>query len=91
LGRRTTRIARRYLLDLFQAEQHLIFGQRLGTPPEAMTLQFLDDLTKPLVLHALGNQHRLQRAGIVGKSIRQDRHGGLDSCVSVRRELLRAS
>jgi hypothetical protein len=78
LGRRTTRIARRYLLDLFQAEQHLIFGQRLGTPPEAMTLQFLDDLTKPLVLHALGNQHRLQRAESSGSQSARTVMAGLD-------------
>ncbi len=42
--------ARRNLLDVFKPEQHLIFGQRLGAPPEAMTLQFLDDLEQPFVL-----------------------------------------
>ena len=47
------------LLDLFEPEQHLIFGQRLGAPAKTMTLQFLDDLTEPFVLHALGKQHRL--------------------------------
>ena len=52
-------VARRDLLDLFEPEQHLIFGQRLGAPAKTMTLQFLDDLTEPFVLHALGNQHCL--------------------------------
>ena len=42
-------LARRNLLDVFEPEQHLIFGQRLGAPPEAMTLQFLDDLEQPFV------------------------------------------
>ena len=37
--------ARRNLLDLFQPEQHKIFGQRLGAATEPMTLQLLDDLT----------------------------------------------
>ena len=79
-------IARRDLLDVFEPEQHLIFGQRLGAPAEAMALQFFDDLTKPFVLHALGNQHRLERAGIVGKCIGQNGHGGIRSCVALRRE-----
>ena len=57
------------LLDLFQSEQHLIFRQRLGLPAKSMALQLLDDLKKPLVLHALGDQHRLQRARIVGKRV----------------------
>jgi hypothetical protein len=51
--------APRDLLELFQREQHLIFGQRLSAPAKTMALQFLDDLTEPLVLHALGNQHCL--------------------------------
>ena len=79
-------VARRSLLDVFEPEQHLIFGQRLGTPAKAMTLQLLDDLTQPIVLRPLRNQHRLQRAGIVGKCIRRDRHGGSRSCVALRRE-----
>ena len=52
-------VARRDLLDLFEPEQQLIFEQRLGAPAKTMTLQFLDDLTEPFVLHALGNQHCL--------------------------------
>ena len=55
------------LLDVFEAEQQLIFGQRLGPAAEAMPLQFLDDLAQPLVLAPLGEQHRLQRLGIVGQ------------------------
>jgi len=80
--------ARRDLLDLFQAKQHLILGQRLGAPAESMALQFLDDLAQSLVLHPLGNQHRLQRAGIVGERVRQNRHDGIRSSVAARRELL---
>ena len=74
--------ARRDLLDLFQAEQQLIFRQRLGAPAEAMALQFLDDLIEPLGARPLRQQHRLERAGIVGKRIRQDRHGASRSCVA---------
>ena len=74
------------LLDVFEPEQHLIFRQCLGTPPKTMALQFFDDLTQPLVLHPLRNQHRLQRAGIVGKRICQNSHGGIRSCVVLRRE-----
>ena len=51
--------ARYHLLDVFEPEQHLIFRQRLGAAAKAMTLQFLDDLAKPLVLRPLRNQHRL--------------------------------
>ena len=57
---------RRNLLDLFQPEQHLVFWQRLSTTSEAMALQFFDDLTQPFVLHPLCNQHRFQRAEIIG-------------------------
>ena len=51
-----------------------------------MTLQFLDDLEKPLVADPLGNQHRPERAGIVGKRIRRNGHGGIRPCGAVRRE-----
>ena len=60
---------RRDLLGLFQAEQQLVFRQRLGPAAEAVALQLLDDLAQPLVLAPLGQQHRLQRAGIVGKRV----------------------
>src|SRR5579883_1283325 len=36
-----------------------------GSPAETVSLQFFDDLPKPIVLHALGDQHRLQRAWIL--------------------------
>jgi hypothetical protein len=72
------------LLDIFEPEQHLIFGQCLGTPTKAMTLQFFDDLTQPIVLRPLRNQHRLERARVVRKCIR--RHGGSRSCVALRHE-----
>ncbi len=51
-----------------------------------MALQFFDDLEKPLVADALCNQHRLQRAGIVRKSIRLHGHGWIRTCAAVRRE-----
>ena len=56
------------LVGLFQREQQLIFRQRLGPAAEAVALHLLDDLAQPLVLMTLGDQHRPQRAGIVGKS-----------------------
>ena len=80
-------ITGRLLLDIFKPKQHLLFGQCLGTAAEAMTLQFLDDLTEPIILRPLRNQHRLERARIVRKCIRRDRHGGSRSCVALRREL----
>ena len=88
IGRVTLGLAaRRDLLDVFEPEQHLILGQRLGAAPEAMALQFLDDLTQPIVLHPLRNQHRFERVGIVGKCIRRNGHGGIKSCVAVRRDV----
>jgi hypothetical protein len=36
--------ARLSLLEVFEREQQLILRQRLGATPEAMALQFLDDL-----------------------------------------------
>ena len=83
--------ARRDLLGLFQAEQQLIFRQRLGAAAEAMALQLLDDLAQPLVLDPLGKQHRLQRAGIVGKRIRQDRHGASRPCRRTASRALRSA
>jgi hypothetical protein len=64
------------LLDLFQGEQELVFRQRLGSPAEAMPLQFFDDLLEPLGTRALRQQPRFERAGIVWKRIRRGRHGG---------------
>ncbi len=68
--------ARRDLLDLFEPEQHLILGQRLGAAPEAVALQFLDDLAQPIVLRPRRDQHRFERVGIVGKGVRRNGHGG---------------
>ena len=79
-------LARRNLVDVLKSEQHLIFGQRLSAPAEAMALQLLDDLTQSLVLCPLRDQHRLQRAEIVGKRIRQNGHSGIRSCTALRRE-----
>jgi hypothetical protein len=63
------------LIGVFQPKQQLIFRQRLRAPTEAMALHLLDDLAQPLVLMTLGDKHRLQRAGIVGKSRCRVRHG----------------
>ena len=63
------RIARRHLLDVFEAEQHLIFGQRLGPAAKTVPLHFLDDLAQPLTLALLGEQHRFQRLKIVGQCV----------------------
>ena len=61
--------ARRRLLDLFEAEQQLIFRQRFGPSAEAVTLQLLDDLLQPFGARTFRQQHRLERAGIVGKRV----------------------
>jgi hypothetical protein len=53
------------LLDVLEAQQHLFLRKRLCFPAKAMTLQFLDDLTQPLALVPLGQQHCLQRLGII--------------------------
>src|ERR1700719_2038539 len=57
------------LFDVFQAEQHLLLGQRLRPAAKAVSLQLLDDLTQPLALVPLGKQHRLQRLDIVREVI----------------------
>jgi hypothetical protein len=56
-------------LPIFQAQQHLIFRQRLCPPAKPMSLQFPDDLTQPLALAPLGEQHRFQRLGIVRQGV----------------------
>jgi hypothetical protein len=62
------------LLDVFEAEQHLIFGQCLGPAAKTVPLQFLDDLAQPLAVTPLGEQHRFQRLEIVGQCVaRHDR------------------
>ena len=66
--------ARLALLDVFERQQQLIFRQALGAAAEAVALQFLDDLDKPFCAQALGDQHRLQRLGIVGKRLGGLRH-----------------
>lgn len=62
------------LLGLFQTQQQLLDGQALGPAAEAVTLQFLDDLAQPLVLGALGREHRLKRDRIVGQSVGRVAH-----------------
>jgi hypothetical protein len=61
--------AGRDLLDILEAQQHLLLGKRLGLPAKAMALHLLDDLTQPLALMPLGQQHRLQRLEIIRKVI----------------------
>ena len=77
--------ARLDLLDFFEPEQQLIFRQRLGPAAEAVALQLLDDLSQPLGARALRKQHRLQRAGIVGKRVGHD-HESIKSWAALRRE-----
>ncbi len=62
------------LFDLFEREQQLIFRQRFGAAAEPVTLQFPDDLDEPLATDALGDQHRLERFGIVGERVDRLRH-----------------
>ena len=62
------------LLGLFEPQQHLILGERLGTAAEAVTLQFLDDLDQPGILDVARQDHRLQRVRIVGKLVSRHRH-----------------
>src|SRR6266576_1871216 len=57
------------LFDIFQAQQHLLLGQRLRPAAKSVSLQLLDDLTQPLALVPLGKQHRLQRLDIVREVI----------------------
>ena len=75
------------ILDLFEAEQQLILRQRLGPSTEAMTLQLFDDLLQPFGACPLRQQHRFERAGIVRKRVRQDRHGAIRSCAAAPCEL----
>jgi hypothetical protein len=46
----------------------LVFRQGLGAAAEAMTLQFLDDLTQPLTLGTLSQEQGLEQTGIIGQS-----------------------
>ena len=64
------------LFGLFESQQQLIGGQRLSTASEAVALHVLDDLNQPFRPDALGDQHRLQRLGIVRKRLGGcERHG----------------
>ena len=67
-------LSRLALLDVFERQQQLIFRQALGAATKAVALQFLDDRNKPFCPQALGDQHRLQRLGIVGKRLGGLRH-----------------
>jgi hypothetical protein len=79
-------IVGRGLLDLFKAKQQLILGKRLGPSTEPMALHLLDDLGEPLGASALGQQHRLQRRGIIRERIGRVRHDPIRSCATPRRD-----
>jgi hypothetical protein len=57
------------LLDVIEAQQHLLLGKRLCLPAKAVALQLLDNLTQPLALVKRCQQHRLERLGIIRKVI----------------------
>jgi hypothetical protein len=57
------------LFDLLEGQEHLVFRQAFGPPAEAMPLQFLDDLTQPLVLRPLGEVHGAERGRISGGGV----------------------
>lgn len=57
------------LFDLLEGQEHLVFRQALGAPTEAMPLQFLDDLTQPLVLRLLGEEHGAERNRVGGEGV----------------------
>jgi len=74
--------ARHSLFDFFEAEQQLIFRQRLGPSAKAVTLQLLNDLLQPFGARTFRQQHRLERAGVVGKRIRRRHHDASTSCAA---------
>jgi hypothetical protein len=76
LGRSLSRSS--LLLGILQRQLQLVFGQTLGPTAEAMTLKLPEDLTRPLALEPLGDQHRLEQAGVIGQgvSLRTHRHRG---------------
>jgi len=62
------------LLGLLQPQEKLVLGQALGPAPEAVTLQLLDDLAEPVALCTLGQEHRLEQAGVVRKRLCRRAH-----------------
>jgi len=53
---------------------------RTAASAEAVTLQLFDDLLQPFGARTLRQQHRLERAGIVGKRVvRHHPHGEIES------------
>ena len=56
-------ITGRSLLDISSSPSNISSSAGLGATPEAMALQFFDDLKEPFV-ELLRNQHRFERAGI---------------------------
>ena len=83
------RSLRLVLLDVFERQQQLIFRQAFSAAAEAVTLHVLDDLDEPLRPLSLGDQHRLQRLGVVGKRLGGLRHDPDETMI--RRALRRFS
>jgi hypothetical protein len=73
------------LLDVFEPEQQLIFRKSLCAPAEAVTAQLIDDLFQPLGTRTLGQQHRLQRVGVVGERVSRN-HESIRSWAALHRE-----
>jgi hypothetical protein len=80
LGRRL----RFALFDVFEGEQQLVGRQRLGASAEAMALHVLEDLDETFRADALGDQHRLQRLGVIGQCVDGRRHVRDDTTESWR-------
>ena len=74
------------LPDVFERQQHLVFGKRLGASSEAMTPHLLDDLNEPLVARPLGEQHRLQLVRGIGERFDRLRHERSRSYLSAPRD-----
>lgn len=55
------------LLDLLQAELELVDWQAIGPRTEAVTLQLLDDLAKPLALGTFREEQALEKSGVVSQ------------------------
>ena len=68
------------LLGLLQPELQLLLRQALGPAPEAMPLQFLDDLAQSLAFYPLGQQHRLEQVGVIGEGRGGAPHTVSESC-----------
>jgi len=77
-GLRLGLVGRLHLLDILQRQLQLVDGECLGPSAEPVALKFLDDLAQSFgfrgVGRALGDQHRLERHGVIRKGLGQGRH-----------------